>query len=112
MTIKELLESVANLVEEREIIDHGSIRCLYSEEAVRSIQSAEDVEEVDTGTIGDNDLASKLRRLAEDPGDVDTEDLRELDYAHLGNDIEDYVEPEAEDELEHLSRLIEAAREL
>ena len=114
MTIKNLIKSVAALVEEREIIDHGSIRCLHSENAVREIESAEPCESVDTGTIGDDDLAEKLRDIAENDreGGIDIDDLVKLESAHRGDDVTDYLTADAEDELILLDKLIDAAREV
>ena len=112
MTIKNLLLAVASIVGERDIIDHGAIRCLHSTEVVRSIEQVEDVEEVETNTIGDDDLADRLRELAEDPCGIEVNDLIRLDRVFLGESIDDYIESEEEDELKKLDRLIDAAREL
>lgn len=115
MTIKNLLLAVASLVEERRIIDHGSIRCLWSPSAARSIESVEDLGdyEVETGTIGDDALAEQLRELAEDPGGIDVDDLgRFLSDAFLGSSVEDYLDTQNEDELRALDALINRAREL
>ena len=115
MTIKELIKSVANLVEERETIDHGTIRCLHSDQGVRDIESCEpDCGEVGTGTVGDDDLAGKLRGIAESDqeGEIDLEALKNLEYAHRGDDIEDYLTADKEDELILLDKLIDAAREV
>lgn len=115
MKIKELLNSVVSLVESREIIDHGSIRCLHSDNAVSEIQAAEGCDEVGTGTVGDDDLAAELRDLA-DNGDrmaeLDLKDINRLHEAFRGNDIGDYLQSEKEDELVWLDQLIDAAREL
>jgi len=115
MKLNELIKSAAKLVESREIIDHGTIRCLHSDQAVREIKSAEGCDDVDTGTIGDDDLASELVDLAEDGdkiGDLHLEDLVKLEDAYRGDDIADYIDGDKEDELKRLDRLIEAAREL
>lgn len=112
MTIKNLLLAVASLVESREIIDHGAIRCLYSADVVRSIEQVEDVDEVETGTVGDDDLAERLRELAEDAGEIEATALRDLEHEFIGESVEDYVDGDAEDELLHLDALIAAAREL
>ena len=111
MTIQNTLQAVARLVGERDIIDHGTIRCLYSVDAVRSIVQAEDVD-VETGTIGDNELAKRLHELVEEPGGIEVDDLIRLDRVFLGESIDDYIESEEEDELKKLDRLIDAAREL
>lgn len=115
MKIKELLRNVSKLVEERDTIDHGSIRCLYSREDVSAIESAEGCDEVGTGTVGDCDLASELSDIADD-GDQIAElhlrDLVKLEDAYRGEDITDYLDPDKEDELRKLDALIEAAREL
>lgn len=111
MTIQNMLQSIASLIEEREIIDHGTIRCLYSADVVRSIEQAEG-EDVEIGTIGDDELAERLRELAEDPGGIEVDDLARLERVFLGESIEDYVEAENEDELKKLDRLISAAEDL
>lgn len=113
MKIKEMLAEVAALVAEREIIDHGSIRCLYSAQACREIESAEGCDEVETGTIGDDELAEKISEILENPERLlDADDLldvlRDLDRAHRGGEISDYLEND-EDELSRLDDLIEAA---
>jgi hypothetical protein len=113
MKLNELIKSVAKLVVARETIDHGSIRCLHSDQGVRDIESAEGCDEVDTGAIGDDDLAAELTELAEDGdqiADLHLEDLVKLEYR--GDDINDYLESEKEDELKNVDRLIEAARAL
>jgi hypothetical protein len=114
MKLKDLIHSVAKLVEQRDIIDHGSIRCLYSDQAVHDIESAEDCDEVGTGTIGDDDLAEKLRELCEDDrlADQYLEDLVKLEDAYRGEDIEDYLDDEKEDEFKKLEALIAAANTL
>jgi hypothetical protein len=115
MKIAELIKAVSNLVETREIIEHGSIRCLFSQSTVDEIYSAEDCDEVDTGIIGDDDLAAELSDLAEN-GDQIAElhlaDLVKLEDAYRGEDITDYLDSEKEDELKKLDALIDAAREL
>lgn len=115
MKINELIKSVANLVETRETIDHGTIRCLHSENAVREIMSAEGCDDVDTGTVGDDDLAAELAELAEDGdriADLHLDDLVNLEHAYRGADVTDYLTAEKEDELKNLDTLIERAREL
>lgn len=115
MKINELIKAVANLVETREIIDHGSIRCLHSDNAVREIESAEGCDEVDTGIIGDDDLAADLAELAEDGdriADLHLDDLVKLEDAYRGEDVTDYLDSKKEDELGELDALIDAAREL
>ena len=114
MKIKEMIISVAKLVEEQEIIDHGSIRCLHSDQAVREIESAEGCESVDTGTVGDNDLASKLSDLAENDreGGIEWSDLEKLEAAFRGKSVTDYLDEDNEDNLIKLDALIDAAREL
>lgn len=115
MKLNELIKSVAKLVESREIIDHGSIRCLHSDQAVRDIESAEGCDEVDTGNIGDDDLAEELSDLAEDGdriAELHLEDLVKLEDAFRGEDITDYLTEDKEDELKKLDSLIDAARKL
>ena len=114
MKLKDLIHSVAKLVEQRDIIDHGSIRCLHSDQAVYDIESAEDCDEVDTGTIGDDDLAEKLRELCEDDrlAEQYLEDLVKLEDAYCGDDITDYLDEDKEDELGKLETLIDAANTL
>lgn len=115
MKIQELIRKVATLVESREIIDHGSIRCLHSDQSVSEIESAEGCDEVGTGTIGDDDLASELSDLADDGdliAELHLEDLVKLEDAFRGEDIADYLDSEKEDELKKLDTLIDAAREL
>jgi hypothetical protein len=115
MKIKSLLNAVAKLVETREIIDHGSIRCLHSDNAVREIESAEPCDEVGTGVIGDDDLAAELAGLAVDGdriADLDFDDLRKLEDAYRGDSVADYLDEDAEDELKSLDSLIDAAREI
>lgn len=119
MKLKNLLQEVATLVEEREIIDHGTIRCLHTQADVDSICSAEDIEEVDLGSVGDDELAEKIRKIIESPDcllDADADDLGEaitqLWDAHKGPSVEDYLESEKEDELHKLDNLITAAEKL
>lgn len=115
MKLNELIKAVSKLVESRETIDHGSIRCLHSDQAVRDIESAEGCDEVDTGTIGDDDLAEELEDLAEDGdqiSELDLDDLVKLEDAFRGEDITDYLDEDKEDELKRLDSLIDAAREL
>jgi hypothetical protein len=118
MKIRELLNNVSKLVSERDIIDHGSIRCLYSETAAREILSMErheEEEEIGTGTIGDDELSSDIAELAEDGDrvlDLDFDALKSLEYEYRGEDIRDYLEEEREDEFRNLDRLIDAARNL
>ena len=115
MKIAELIKAVSNLVETREIIDHGSIRCLHSDNAVGEIESAEGCDEVGTGIIGDDDLAAELSDIAEDGDQIaglHLEDLMKLEDAYRGNDITDYLDADKEDELKKLDALIDAAREL
>jgi hypothetical protein len=111
-TIRDLLRSVAALVDEREIIDHGSIRCLYSQSAVDSICEAEGCDEVEVGRIGSSDLCERLLDFAEDPAGLYLSDLVALERAYQGADIQDYLDEENEDELRALERLIEAAEAL
>ncbi len=66
MKINELIRNVSHLVASRETIDHGSIRCLYSEQACISIASVEGCDDVGTGIVGDDDLAASLAALAAD----------------------------------------------
>lgn len=115
MKIQELIRAVATLIESREIIDHGSIRCLHSDRAVSEIESAEGCDEVGAGTIGDDDLAEKLSDLADDGdlvAELHLEDLVKLENAFRGEDVTDYLDPGKEDELRKLDALIDAAREL
>lgn len=115
MKIKELIRNVAKLVESRETIDHGSIRCLYSEQGCREIESAEGCDSVDTGKVGDDDLAADLMDLAEDGdriAEIHFDDLVKLEYAFRGEDITDYLAADKEDELILLDKLIDAAREI
>jgi len=115
MKLNKLIKSVAKLVECRETIDHGSIRMLHSDQAVRDIESAEGCDEVDTATVGDDDLAEELNDLAEDGeriAELDIDDVWKLQDAYLGEDISDYLDTDKEDELRKLDFLINAAREL
>lgn len=115
MKLNELIKAVSKLVETRETIDHGSIRCLHSDNAVNEIMSCEACDDVDTGTVGDDDLAAELAELADNGdriADLHLEDLVKLEDAYRGDDITDYLEDEKEDELRKLDSLIEAAREL
>ncbi len=115
MKIKALITSIAKLVESREIIDHGFIRCLHDDNAVREIESAEGCDEVGTGSIGDDDLASELVELSENGdriAELDFDDLSKLEDAYRGDDIESYLDSEKEDELRRLDSLITAAREI
>lgn len=98
------LEQIAALVEEREIIDHGSIRCLYSEEACESIEQV-DSDEVGVSTIGSYALAAAIRSL-----DGEEEALLRLaveaapDY--MGAEIADYIDPSREDEISALEDFV------
>lgn len=115
MTTRELIRSVADLVSERRTIDHGSIRCLWSEAAVNSIFSVEDCDEVDEGTIGDDALASDLLDLSQNGdrmSEIDLDRLWDLSLAHLGSSEYDYLDRNAEDELKRLDHLIEVASKL
>lgn len=115
MKIKELLKWVSILVVERETIDHGTIRCLHCDNWVREIEQAEGCDEVGTGRIGDDDLADDLAELAEDGdriADLHIEDIRKLEDAYRGEDIDDYIDGDKEDELKRLDTLIDAAREI
>jgi len=115
MKINELIKAVSKLVAEQEIIDHGSIRMLHSDRAVEEIESAEGCDEVETGTIGDDDLAEKLSELADDGdaiADLYTEDLVKLEDAFRGEDITNYLDSDKEDELQKLEALIDAAWEI
>lgn len=115
MKIKDLIKSVAALVSTREIIDHGSIRCLHSELVVEEIKAVDDCAEVGTGTIGDDDLSTDLDALAED-GDriasIDFGDLANLEDAYQGAEVSGYIDEGKEDELRRLDSLIDAAREI
>jgi hypothetical protein len=115
MKINELIRNVAKLVESRETIDHGSIRCLHSDNAVREIESAEGCDSVGTGTVGDDDLAADLMEIAEDGdriAEIHFDDLVKLEYAYRSEDITDYLTADKEDELILLDKLIDAAREI
>lgn len=115
MNTTSLIKAVSVLVTERKIIDHGYIRCLYSTNAAREIESAEGCETVGEGTIGDDNLAAELAALAEDASLVaalDEQAVRRLEKAFLGPDITDYLDRDEEDELQDLDTLIDAAREL
>lgn len=111
MKLKELIGCVAKLVEQRDIIDHGTIRCLHSDQAVDEIESAEGCDEVETGTIGDDDLAKSLLELLEDDrlAELYLDDLVTLEDAYRGEDLESYINSEREDELVKLENLIDAA---
>lgn len=118
MKTSEFLIEVANLIQEREIISHGSIRDLWSDQSVRDIESAEGCDEVEMGSVGDDALSDKLRELANDgeaflsadPVDM-AATLQALWAAHKGSEISDYVDGEKEDSLRALDRLIDAAGE-
>jgi hypothetical protein len=114
MKISELILTVASLVEERKIINHGSIKCLYSDEDARDIQQAEGCDEVDTGIIGDNELSQKLTELIEDGtlGDIHFDALLRLEIDYIGDRVEDYIRSGEEDELKNLRDLIKSARNL
>lgn len=118
-TLKKVLNEVADVVAQRETINHGTIRCLHTQEAVDSILSAEGCDKVDTGTIGDDDLAEKLREVAENPewllaahaGDL-AEAITALYMEYVSADVADYLEADREDELCQLDKLIAAAEQL
>lgn len=115
MKLNELIRNIAKLVESRETIDHGSIRCLHSDNAVSEIESAEGCDSVDTGTVGDDDLAASLMEISEDGdqiAELHFEALVKLENAYRGDDIQDYLDAEKEDELVKLDKLIDAAREI
>lgn len=113
MKIKELLTAVSALVQSRKTIDHGSIRMLWDEQAAADIAQAEDCDDVDTGTIGSDELAAELSDIAED-GDriaaLDLDDLIALERAFRRDDLESYLQHDKEDELTKLDALIEAAK--
>ena len=115
MKINELIKAVANLVVSREIIDHGTIRCIYSKQAVQDIESAEGCDEVGTGEIGDDELAGVLEQMAENGdmmADLDLGVLVRLEKEYIGDDLENYISDSMKNELCALNRLIYAAREL
>lgn len=113
MKIKELLSSVAELVEIREIIAHISIRCLNSQQAVREIERAEGCNKVGTDFIGDEAVADRLRSIVEDGElllELDIDALKDLEVAYLGSRLQDYVDKDKEDELYMLDDLVAAAQ--
>ena len=114
MTIRNFLIAVAALVQERDIISHGTIRCLYSHEASSAIEQAEgiDSDAVGTDTIGDDDLTTHLMEIAESPADVEEDALVDLMDRFLGIELSQYIECDEEDELKKLDALIEAAMEI
>ena len=101
-------------MEERKIIDHGSIRCIWSATADQEIQAGEPCDEVGTGIIGDDDLAAELIEIVENDseGEIDFDSLRKLEDFFRGLDLDDYIDSEKEDELKKLDKLIDAAREI
>lgn len=116
MKINQMLRAIGSLVAEREIIDHGSIRCLHSEDAVRGIVQGEgiDDDDVETGVIGDDGLAEWFTDLAEDAdriAEIDMDALLDLNNVFLGEALDNYITPDAEDGLVDLDTLIDAAME-
>lgn len=114
MKINELLKSVAHLVQVRKTIDHGAIRCIYSDQRVRDIEACEACEEVDTGEVGDDELTEELGQIVEDEreGQINFDALKKLENAYRGDDLDDYLLGEQEDELKQLDTLVEAARQV
>ena len=119
-TLQQLLTDAAIVVAERDIIDHGTIRCLYAEEYVRDICSAEGCDEVGTGTVGDDGLAERLRHIADYKPETfwaaDARDLAaaisDLEKQHISADVSDYLDRGEEDELIRLEKLIAVAEKL
>lgn len=104
------LEQIAALVEEREIIDHGSIRCLYSEEACESIEQV-DSDAVGVSTIGSNALAAAIRCLYSEEEAL----LRlavEAAPDYMGAEIADYIDPSREDEISALEDFVDAVSDM
>ena len=107
------LEQIANLIEERDIIDHGTIRMLWSRNAAKGIADAEGIssDDIGDGTIGDDDLAECIRDL--DGYDAWVYRLAIIaSDAWRGDDLQGYIEPDSEDELRRLEALIERADHL
>lgn len=104
------LEQIANLIEERDIIDHGTIRMLWERRAIRYIADAEGIstDDVGHGTIGDDCLAERIR-------DLDGDDAWAYRLAMIasnawrGADLQDYIEPDRDDDLIRLEALIDRA---
>ena len=110
----EIIQSVAQLVARREIIDHDHIRCLHSPNAVREIESADKgCWIVGTGSIGDDGLAKRLEGLTEEQiNDLNPAAFERLEDAYRGPNIGDYCDDDKASELAALDRLIAAARAL
>lgn len=97
MKIKDMLAEIAILVQSRDTIDHGSIRCLYSEQGCREIEGAEGCDEVYSGEVGDDDLAEEINQLIEnperlieaDPLDLACDDSNEFNLANA-SDFSEY----------------------
>lgn len=122
MNIKDLCEKLASITEQRDIIHHGSIRCLFSDAGIRDIALAEDIDREDVGvsTIGSDELAEKLGDIASGEYDflkVDPQDLAEGLNSLLwlvranGPTLNDYIEKDEEDELKDLDGIILRAQE-
>jgi hypothetical protein len=118
MKLKEALLTISDLVSEREIISHGSIQMLYTEEDIREIANAEgiDDDDVELATIGSDELSEKIKEIAENPEkflDVDIVDLSlglgSLHSVFRGDNIFDYVDCEEENEIKDLEILIDEA---
>ena len=118
MKLVELLEGTAKIIESQKIIDHGSIRCLFSIEACNYIMQAEGCSKVYLNTIGDDKLANELLKLTIMPEklmSIDTDDLIsflcEVNNAYYGDEIENYLARDEEDELQRLEALITTVQE-
>ena len=115
-TLTELLKNTAELVDNRKIICHGTIRCIHTEKAERDILEAEGCDSVETGEIGNEDICDQLYFIANNIdrlGSVDVYKLScalsELEDAYIGPNLSDYNAFDEEDALERLDRLISAA---
>lgn len=118
MTIKELLQSVAVLVREREVIDHEGRRMLPGAPEVDALLERwhlASVDELYHDEIGDNDLTESLKDLAENADEIaalDMASLRRLIEAYNGPEVADYVNEYTANQLMELDELIAAANAL
>ena len=118
MNIKQLIQNTSDIVNLRDIIDHGSIKCLFDEQVVREIATCEGINESKVGvdTIGDSDLSLKLFSLIDYPDpilEVDIDILKKLEELIYENScIYDYLETEEENELKKIEKIIDIAEEM
>jgi len=119
MNLQQFLKNVAGLVGEMRVIKHGQFRCAHEPWNVIDIAIFHGIKEneVQTETIGDNDLKRSILEIAQRPDliwEADAErvigNLDALWNVYLGDVLDDYTDAE-DDSLNDLDALIDAALE-